>query len=216
MEQKPISPYRLIESLEKKGHAVFKGGKDYNLNIIGIRTNDMESNTFNDRIVVFWKHPFSGVWELVNFHATTDPGLYYRLHPLNKMGTAVLKPGQYRGAYKIGLHHHKPALVQHKPITVYRDNNKNNIIDTSGPDVIEDTGMFGINIHRANDNGMSVNVNKWSAGCQVVQNQLRYFMVHGSELKFYEFDYFMFLIFEAQKNYGSIFTYTLIEEKDLL
>jgi hypothetical protein len=32
---------------------------------------------------------------------------------------------------------------------------------------IEETGMFGINIHRADLTGKTINVNQWSAGCQV-------------------------------------------------
>ena len=45
---------------------------------------------------------------------------------IDKIGCAVLKPGQYRGSHKLRLHGGKYlALGQKKPVTVYRDNNRN-------------------------------------------------------------------------------------------
>ena len=45
----------------------------------------------------------------------------------NVKGTAILVPGQYRGAYKIGFHKGKyKALVQAKPVKLYIDNDKDN------------------------------------------------------------------------------------------
>jgi hypothetical protein len=101
-----------------------------------------------------------------------------------------------------GLHHGKySALVQTGPVTVIRDFNRDNILDyTSGR---EETGLFGINNHRAVENGRSIMVDKWSAGCQVFED-------------YYEFEIFMRLVSEAQKNWTPSFTYTLITEDKLI
>lgn len=61
--------------------------------------------------------------------------------------------------YSLGLHQGKyKALVQFMPITVIRVFDKDNYLDfTSGK---EGTGIFGINIHRANLSGKSIYVNQ--------------------------------------------------------
>jgi hypothetical protein len=85
---------------------------------------------------------------------------------LNPKGTAVLKPGQYVDTWKIGLHQGKyEALTQCANVTVFRDGNKNDVAEESK---ITETGIFGINIHRANPSIVSKFIDKWSAGCQVL------------------------------------------------
>ena len=85
---------------------------------------------------------------------------------MNVAGTAIMKEGQYRGAYKIGKHRGKyDALVQTGGrVTVWRDNNRDSTLDMADPS----EGYFGINIHKAG--AFSANVDKWSAGCQVFAN----------------------------------------------
>lgn len=100
---------------------------------------------------------------------TTNPGVYWLQHPMSNLGTAVLKPGQYTDAYKLGFHQQKtdhPALVQIGNVTVFRDNNLNDKPEESAR---TETGLFGINIHRGNANGATPSIGKWSAGCQVFQ-----------------------------------------------
>ena len=53
-----------------------------------------------------------------------------------------------------------------KKVKVYRDNNRNDVLDMN-PDTIQD-GYFGINIHRASAVRETESVNKYSAGCQVI------------------------------------------------
>ena len=67
----------------------------------------------------------------------------------------------------------------------------------------EEKGIFGINLHRANQNIESQLIDKWSAGCQVF----------ASPVKFNEF----LKLCEAQINngMGKYFTYTLINEEDM-
>lgn len=91
----------LIAVMEAKGYAVFDSPRGHDLNLVGIRSEDMTANAFNDSLSVFYF--FDGRWNLFSFPCTTDPGTLYRLEPAVVKGTAILKPGQYRGAYKIGL-----------------------------------------------------------------------------------------------------------------
>jgi lysozyme len=84
----------------------------------------------------------------VAFNANTDPSIRRR-------GVAVLRPGVWR--YRVGIHglsrpvrERYEALVQAAPVTVRRD------------DVGDDTGWFGINIHRGATNTTS------SIGCQTI------------------------------------------------
>lgn len=128
--------------------------------IIGVRSKADQPNQFDDKIYLISKNGFWG------FDATTNAGASWLQKPMNPKGTAVLKPGYYW--YKLGTHSGYEALVQAAAVTVYRDNNKDLKIDEIAG--TEETGWFGINIHRANDSAISKFVNLWSAGCQVICN----------------------------------------------
>ena len=87
---------------------------------------------------------------------------------MNPKGTALLAPGQWTDCWKIGMHKGKyEALVQCAPITVYRDKDKDEIAEETN---VTETGMFGINIHRAMPKGITKFIDDWSAGCQVFDN----------------------------------------------
>lgn len=187
----------------RKGYRFFKGV--YNLNIIGVRSKESvrQENKFDDILIVAFGLATSGYNSSTKFifQITTDPGIKSLKAPMNAKGTAILVPGQYNGSHKIGLHQGKyEALVQCAPVKVYRDANKDNILDTDKRTI--DTGMFGINIHKAGI--ASTIVDGWSAGCQVLA-------------KIDEYKIFMDLC-RKQKlaGYGDKFTYTLLEEKDLI
>lgn len=189
----------IIEAVAKKNYVIFDNRKGHDLNIVGIRSKDMSSNQFNDWITVFYLS--DKTWNFFSFPATTDPGTFYRQNPIYVKGTALLKPDQYRGAYKIGYHRGYKALLQQKTMTVYRDANRDTVLDTTGME--EDTGMFGINIHHANAFRPSISVDKWSAGCQVFQDPDH-------------FAFFMTLCERARKKFGNSFTYTLLQVNDFL
>lgn len=189
---------RLEIAMQQKGYSYFKKG-DYNLNIVGIRSNQGQkvTNKFDDFLVVTYN--VKGVQQKKVYAITTDPGLYYMNTPCNKNGTAILVPGQYRACWQIGKHNGKyTALVQRKAVSVFRDGNKDNRYDYHNID----TGMFGINIHRSNPYSTSTKIDNWSAGCQVFANAQ-------------DFAEFMKLCEEQRKLYGNTFTYTLLEEKDI-
>ena len=187
----------LLDYVASLGHAVFENGT-YNLNIIGIRTPDSDANAFNDRMCVIYKD--ENGWVTRTWPCTTDPGLYWREHPMNVKGTAILCADQYRGAYKIGRHRGKyEALVQTGGrVRCYRDSNRDEVLDMS-PDS-EAAGYYGINIHKAG--AQSTEVDKWSAGCQVFANEA-------------DFAAFMALVKKSAQTYGAQFSYTLIVAPEL-
>jgi len=196
MQAKDLSFDRLRSALLARAYRIFEKG-DYNLNLVGLRTNDNKANKFNDYFAALFyvnQQP-----QCLTFPATTDPGLFYRRHPANVRGTAIVKPGQYKGLWQLGKHKGKYlALVQAAPVTVYRDNNKDDALDEADTD----TGLFGINCHRANEKTTSQQVDRWSAGCQVLANPR-------------DFHLLMALCQRAAQTHGDRFTYTLLKEDDL-
>ena len=160
----------LQRAVEGKGYKYFTNG-DYNLNIIGIRnsaTANMVTNKFDDTITLSYK--VDGEWQYHEFDCTTDPGTHWVENCINdKKGVAILKPGQYPKSHKIRKHQGRyEALGQQNPVTVYRDNNRDDVYNLNQENT--DTGLFGINIHRATKYAgkKSSQVDKWSAGCQVI------------------------------------------------
>lgn len=186
----------IVNAIRFKTYQVYT--RPYELNIVGIRTGSTVPNRFDDEIHVFFKNN-ANQWIHYIFPATTDPGTYWLKNPMHPQGTAILKQGQYEGAYQIGLHRGKYyALVQRKPVTVIRDYDRNAVLDflNGRPD----TGMFGINIHRASINGTTKTVDNYSAGCQVLAN-------------INDFNLLMQLAEKHRQLYGNNFTYTLIDKR---
>ena len=186
----------IVTAIHFKTYEVYT--RPYELNIVGIRADSTIPNRFDDEIHVFFKNN-ANQWIHYIFPATTDPGTYWLKSPMHPQGTAILMQGQYKQAYQIGLHRGKYyALVQRKPITVMRDYDRNAILDFRNGKL--DTGMFGVNIHRASINGTTKTVDNYSAGCQVFAN-------------INDFNLFMQLCEKHKQLYGSSFTYTLIDKR---
>lgn len=191
-----ITVENIIRVMKSLGYSVFENdSKEFNLNIVGIRTNDMTANTFNDYLVVFWK--FKGEWFYRHFPITTDPGTYFRLHPMNPNGTWIMAPAQNKACYTLGKYHGQDALVQIAPMYGYRDADRDNVLEPVGKLLFENAGTY---IHLAGKK--SFTVDNWSAGCQVFEN-----WVDGAD--FFE------LCKKAAVNFGNKFTYTLITEQQL-
>jgi len=191
-------------AVKAKGYKWF-AADNYDVNIVGVRNAETEgkvTNRFDDCVTISYKDE-NGKWNFHCFDATTDPGSHWEKNLLNKDGVAILKEGQYRGSHKIGLHQGKyEALRQQKPLKVYRDNDKDGVYDFIEENVHE--GIYGINIHRATsrEGGKSVQVDKWSAGCQVIAANN-------------DFKLFMEVVNKAAKVWGNSFTYTLINSNDV-
>lgn len=161
-------PSKLVlkRSLERYDHTI--DNANWHLNLVGIRSigpdgKPNHANLYNDMLVVLWHQ--DGHPNMVYLPMTTDPGETWRLTPLNAKGTAILKPGHYPGMWRIGRHKGiSPALVQRAPCTVWRDNNCDNQLDTTG---YLETGLFGINLHSTHS--ISQYIGRASAGCQVLR-----------------------------------------------
>jgi hypothetical protein len=188
---------KVIEAQKRFGYPIFTGA--YNLNLIGVRNRFRESNAFNDRLYVFYD---TGKDRNIHcFDMTSDPGVYYRENPLNVDGTAVLAPGHYRSCWQVGKHQGKyDALVQRGEMIVFRDGDQNDQLNLDDNSL--QAGLFGINLHRANARHASKQVDKWSAGCQVMADPL-------------DFDVLMALVKKSAAVYGDRFSYTLWDEGDL-
>ena len=181
-----------VSALQAMGYKVYT--RPYEVNIIGVRSTNPVANTFGDSINVMYKDK-DGSWHFHSFPATTDPGAYWLKNPENEKGTAILKAGQYINSHIMGMHRDKyMALVQRGLLTVIRDADRNGQLNFKGQ---EDTGYFGINIHRANQVGTTKVIDKFSAGCQVFASAD-------------DFKTFMDLCDRHSKLYGNSFTYTLI------
>ena len=199
------SQEQIKRTLEKKGYKWFDTG-DYNVNIVGIRNAETEgrvTNRFDDTMTISFKE--DGVWKYYEFDCTTDPGSHYMDAPIVKSkGTAILKEGQYRGSHKIRKHQGRyEALGQQRKVKVYRDNNRDDIYNLNTENL--DTGLFGINIHRATKYAgkKSTQIDKWSAGCQVIADND-------------DWHEFLDICQTAREIHGNSFSYTLIESKDIV
>jgi hypothetical protein len=204
-----IPTYKIANVMKDKGYLVFDL-PPYNINLVGIR-NDInpQDNRFDDYFYCFFKSSTTATeYNVIKGRGTTDPGKYYLTTPFSdyvKMtGAAIVKPGQYKGVYQLGWHgtgnfRHK-ALIQVRPITCYRDNNWNGLIDIDESKV--STGLYGLNFHRAHSSQEFEFVDNWSAGCQVVQNP-RIFdqIIKACEL-------------QVANGLGNSFTYTLLKYSD--
>jgi hypothetical protein len=195
----PYTREQVEAAVKAKGYAWFEGEKDYDVNIVGIRNLQPAkhvTNVFDDTLTISYKK--DGVWQFHEWAITTDPGKKAMLEYSNPKGVAILVPGQYRGSHMIGLHQGKyEALRQQKPVKVWRDKDKDMEYDW----VDEDTGIFGINIHRSNPKTESTYVENWSEGCQVFK-------------RINQFNTFMDICRLARNIHGNSFTYTLLTSDD--
>ena len=198
---------QIQQTVEDKGYKYFHDNlnKGYDVNIIGVRnskTKGRVTNAFDDTLTISYK--IDGEWQYHEFNCTTDPGSHWVENILNEKGVAILKPNQYRGSHKLDFHQGRYlALRQKSDVTVYRDNDRDNNYDLNESKI--DTGVFGINIHRATgrSGGKSIRVDKWSAGCQVIADND-------------DWHTFLGICQSAREIHGNSFSYTLIESKDII
>jgi len=194
---KRLSLDELKERLRGLGYIFFDGNKPYNVNLIGVRCKNRIANTFDDHFHIAYRDRELRMRHYI-FPCTTDAGTEHLSVPLRSKGTAIVVPTQYRGLWGLGLHAGKyRALVQVEPIEVYRDNNRDNVLNLD-PSTIE-KGMFGINLHRASSWNNVEEVGRYSAGCQVIQDHK-------------DFELVMKVCEVAALEYSNSFTYTLIDE----
>jgi len=193
------SKEQIEKAVKSQGYVWFNGAKDYDVNIVGVRNatpGQKVTNLFDDKLTLSYK--INGEWFYHEWDATTEPGKKGVMQFHNSGGVARLVPDQYRGVYAVSMHQGKyQALCQRLgDVTVWRDKNR----DMDFDEIIRDTGMFGINIHKAGT--VSNFVENWSEGCQVFKRTK-------------DFLDFMVLINRAKEIHGNHFTYTLIISSDI-
>lgn len=191
-------------AVENLGYKYFTNGH-YNVNIIGIRNSETGitvTNKFDDCMTISYIDE-NNDWQFKRYACTTDAGKYWVENIMRKEGVAYLKEGQYLGSHKIRKHRGQyEALCQQKDMIVYRDGNKDDKYDLDENNTQE--GIFGINIHRATKYAgkTSSQIDKWSAGCQVIASND-------------DWSEFMKIMRKARSYYGNSFTYTLINSKNI-
>lgn len=190
-----FSEENILKTFEKRGYKFFMS--PFSVNVYGVRMKT-GTNDFDDYICVAY-YDDHGCFMNHIFNATTDPGEHWLRDPMRSTGCAIMVPGQYRGAYKIGPHGRKryDAGRQYKEIPVYRDNNRDSEHNFD-PDTI-DFGIHYTNIHHA---WSAKKVGKNSAGCMVIKSKSKF----ENE--------FMPLIRKSTAKYGKTFTFTLFTKED--
>lgn len=190
----------IVKSAEKLGYTIDK--RPNKLNLIGIRNSTATSqDKFDDQLAYFY---YDDNGRLVGkvVPATTDPSTAWLKDPMNVKGAAVLKSGEYKDSYAIGKHRGAyDALVQVKPVTVIRDDDRNALINYMAD---TQTGLFGINIHKSSKGKNNEDIiGKDSAGCQVFRN-------------IPDFMDMMRLAQVSRGKYGNKFSYILLDDRDTL
>ena len=124
-----LTPKNITSLMKAKGYVFFdNANKKLNLNLIGVRRDNQGTNRFDDFMLVLYREEELMVQK--RYAITTDPGKDWLEHPINPEGTAILVPNQYRSTWQLGKHQGKyEALVQRKKVAVWRDNNKDDVID---------------------------------------------------------------------------------------
>jgi hypothetical protein len=181
--------YEQIEELFKqKGYIFFKG--ELNVNLFAMR-KAVNTNIFDDEIYMVYEEGGQKIVKM--WPCTTEAGKHYLNSPMNPKGTAIIVPGQYRGAYAIGRHTNYEALRQQKPLKYWRDSDRDSIHDLGGK-IYEEIGYT--NIHKAGAD--SSQVDRWSAGCIVFK-------------RVKDFNEMMSIAKKASKKYSNSFTFTLFQ-----
>jgi hypothetical protein len=185
-----MKTYEEVEQMfAAKGYTFFKG--ELNVNLFAIRKK-INTNLFDDEIWLVYEE--NGAKYVKQWAATTDAGFTYLRKPMNPNGTAIIVPGQYRGAYGVGRHTSYEALRQQKPMKYYRDINKDLKHNLEGR-IYEEIGYTNVH-HAGKDSGT---IDSWSAGCIVFKRII-------------DFNDMMKVMRKARDKYGNSFTFTLFSE----
>ena len=222
--QQVITPKVLLNAYDELEYDYFESKfRPFNLNFGAIRSNDLKSNNFNDVFFYLWME--NKQWKLWTFPGTSDPGLYYRNHPMNRAGTGIMIPQQskqhfaiagpmyqnrygsrHRGHGKTGY----TCLRQDKKAYFVRDNDQDdelNVLENvkeckeAGLNVIYDN--ISANHHRGSKWQINYKVDKFSGACQVTES----FEDYKKEMKLWKF---------ANQYWGRFLTYTLFVENTIL
>ena len=133
-------------------------------------------------------------WTLRTWACTADPGRPAAVAPRRREGVAIIATGQHRGAYKVGLHKGTDvALVPTRPIPCWRDGNRNEVLEYSGP--LYSSSL--LQIHRG-PRTADRPVGEWSEGCIAIVGKGIDEVVHLAEVN-------------TARGHGSTFSLSVLE-----
>ena len=182
-------------------------GKWEEVNIFGIRNDyDDKSDLFNDQIGIATEK------EVHIYQGTTDPGMWWTLHPVTYQGVtgaAHVVEGFHPHIWRVGTHasgtafSHQALIQTGNSIKFWRDVDKDMVYDKKDDPI--QVGYVGINCHRAGlDDPM--NIGKYGAGCQVVRNHEEFKILMGIVLASESY--------KKEKEFAR-FSYLLMNKKNL-
>lgn len=196
-----------IDNIKKamlnKGYKFFNKG-DYNLNIIFVRTDNVITNYFTDKLYLIYNK--DGKEVIREYPATTKPGIKGSIDsPVTVdgiTGTACIVPNQYESAFKFIDSYTEfseyPYFRLIGRLDYYRDGNKDLVLNT---DKVIKSKNYKTHFHRMSNKGVTGKpINNWSLGCIGVEEPYMAAIIP--------------IIREAVKRYGDIFTVTILENKD--
>lgn len=191
----------LIKDYYRSNNFPFFESGLYNINMIGIRSSNLESNSFDDLICLVYKN--SNDWVLDVYESTLDPGSYWLKNPMNKGGTAIVVEGYHPGLWSLSKFKGKDCLRQRTAVSVYRDSNRDEVLNLNPNS--KTRGWYGILMHEHfQSNEEAENVFKSSAGCQVPKNRKDMYKITDT-------------VKLQQKNIGTdIVSYLIVNESDIL
>ena len=175
MDKTKVQAYTSKQLLDHvKELPTFKGFPD-GFWILGVRSNEDTPNVYDDKFYLFINDAFVEV-----ITGTTNCGtdiLKGGFLKYNKAGAFVLKSDMWH--HDVWMYTYRSTrgheLIQVKPVSGYRDNNKNDKSEEIG-DVVN--GLFGINFHtntfKLYNSVVNWFVGTWSAGCQVTNNRVKF------------------------------------------
>ena len=136
----------VLDMVEHDGGVVFTRFEyGYNLNLV-LERRPWVAGVFESRLHCVYRNAL-GYWTEHIWAATGWPGVPGLRQPVRPEGCAILATGQHRGAWMVGLHRGKRALIQTgAQVDVWRDNNKDGKPDPGGE---RHRGWFGVNVHVA-------------------------------------------------------------------
>jgi len=191
---------KMVRYLRSQNYTVYED--PYRINIVAIRNSLKDSgritNNFDDKCWAFFKND-QNQWELYDdYKVTTTPGYAPRQLTLplgpNNQGVAMMVYGQFIDKWKIGYHQNRTGkqggkvdkngniAPEHKALVQAVTSHVRNTPASSGylkpGEKTPATAAIGINIHHANEKGVTSAVYNWSEGCCVfaAKNQHDEFM----------------------------------------
>lgn len=145
--------------------------------LLGVQSKGDAYNSFDDKMYLFKGESFIMVTT-----CTTNAGDegQKNFHKYNSKGVAVVPTNTwFYDLWANGMHKGKmEALVQVRPIELFRDNVKNNKIDEVQKQA---PALVGINFHTCSyekkSNYIGTKIGGWSVGCQVCNNVDHYYRI---------------------------------------